>query len=113
MEQMTELYAAAKPALMAYCRLDDLSSEDELVLQEAFEAAVSYMEDAGVAVPKRGTPRRAKYNSCINALVLDAWDHRGAQLAGSALVENPAFRRKLNQLKFTEPVSDSDTGSGG
>ena len=46
----------------------------------------------------------------VNALVLDAWDSRGTQSADKAFADNPAFRRRLNQLKLTEPVrSESDT----
>ena len=45
------------------------------------------------------------------ALVLDAWDNRGIQTADKSFADNPAFRRRINQLKLTEPVrSDSDTG---
>ena len=99
-----------RPALMIYCHLDELTPDDDEDLHEAFAAAVSYMEDAGVCAPVPGTPRRAKYNRCIKALVLDAWDNRGSQLAGFSVVDNPAFQRMKNQLKHTEPRwSDSDT----
>lgn len=64
----------------------------------------------GVAEPEVGSARLPQYNTCILALVLDAWDSRGTQTADKAFADNPAFRRRLNQLKLTEPVrSESDT----
>lgn len=97
-----------KAVLMAYCRLDELSESDEELLEGLYEDAVSYLTQAGVTEPDSG-PRLAQYNTCINALVLDAWDHRSSQTGNRALTENPAFRRRLNQLKLTEPVtSESD-----
>lgn len=67
------------------------------------------MEQAGVSEPKEDTPRRAQYDLCINALVLDGYDRRGAQVEGS-VSDNPQLRRMIVQLKLTEPaVSESDT----
>ena len=106
-------FEAMRKDLMAYCHLDELTEEEKTEFREAFDSAVSYMEDAGVSMPDAGTPRRAKYNRCIKALVLDEWDNRGTQTAGTSLADNKAFQRKKNQLKMTEPVSDSDTGAGG
>ena len=109
MVSLTEAYEKMRPGLLSYCKIDpaDLSVDDERDLREAFESAVSYMEDAGVAMPEEGTPRRAKYNRCIKALVLDDWDNRGAQThtTGAGLTDNLAFQRRKNQLKWTEPVS--------
>lgn len=103
---------ARKAALMAYCRLDE-PTEEEWVLLEGMElAALSYMEDAGVSVPPEGSEREAKFTLCVNALVLDAWDNRGTQTAGYTMADNPAFRRILNQLKATEPVPALGTGNG-
>ena len=102
-----------KAAAMAYCRIDELSPEEEPVFEGMIQAAISYMKGAGVSEPEAGTPRRRQYDLCVNALVLDAWDRRGAavQAQGScAAVENRAFRQMLNQLKLTEPVSKLDTG---
>ena len=101
--------AALKSRLMASCRIDALEEGEVLLLQGLYEAAVSYMAQAGVSEPKDGTPRRAQYDLCINALVLDSYDRRGAQTEGS-VSDNPQLRRMLTQLKLTElPVSDSDT----
>lgn len=91
-----------RAALMTYCRLDELTAEEEALLGELYEDAVAYMTTAGVAEPEEGT-RAAQYHTCVSALVLDAWDHRGTQTGDRALVDNPAFRRRLNQLKLSEP----------
>lgn len=103
---------ARRAALMAYCRLDDLTEEEKLLLGSMYDAAVSYMEEAGVAEPAEGSARKGKYDLCVNALVLDAWDNRGTQTAGYSMADNPAFRRILNQLKHSEPVSNLGTGTG-
>lgn len=91
---------------MAYCRIDEIFPEEEPVLEGMYQAAVSYMEQAGVSEPEEGAPRRAQYDLCVNAWVLDAWDHRGATSSGGGaytVADNPSFRRMLNQLKLTEP----------
>ena len=104
-------FSDRQASILSYCRIDDPTPED-LALLEGFHAdAVSYMRNAGVAEPETGSARLPQYNACILALVLDAWDNRGVQTADKAFADNPAFRRRLNQLKLTEPVrSDSDTG---
>ena len=100
---------AVKSRLMAYCRIDALEEGEVLLLQGLYEAAVSYMEQAGVSEPEAETPRRAQYDLCINALVLDGYDRRGMQTEGS-VSDNPQLRRIIVQLKLTEPVvSESDT----
>lgn len=103
-------FSDRQASILSYCRIDDPTPED-LALLEGFHAdAVSYMRNAGVAEPEAGSARLFQYNTCILALVLDAWDNRGIQTADKAFADNPAFRRRLNQLKRTEPVrSDSDT----
>lgn len=103
-----------RASLMAYCRIDDLSDPaDAAFLEECWDGAVDELADAGVSLPEEGTPRYAKYMLCAKPMVLDAWDNRGSQIPVSSLTENPAFRKRLNQLKHTEPVSNLDTGSGG
>lgn len=99
-----------KATLIAFCRLDDLSPEDEMLLESFYQDAVAYMTDAGVAQPEPGSARAAKYDHCVNYMVLDSWDNR-EMLQSGTVTENPAFRRRLNQLKHTEIVSDSDTVS--
>lgn len=97
-------------ALVSYCRLDDLSDEDTALLEAFYSAAVDYMTDAGVMPPKEGTGRAAKYDLCVNCMVLDSWNNREMVQSGS-FADNPAFRRVLNQLKLTEVVPDSGTTS--
>ena len=107
---MTEWNDELKARLMAYCRIDTLEGDDETLLKDSYYSAVSYMEDAGIWEPPKGTARRAKYDLCINALVLDEYDRRDVTITGTIVSDNPMFRRILNQLKLTEPVvSESDT----
>ena len=94
---------------MAYCRIDALEEGEEALLQGLYEAAVSYMEQAGISEPEEGTARRAQYDLCVNYLVLDGYDRRDVTITGAIVSENPAFRRMLTQLKLTEPVSNLDT----
>lgn len=99
-----------KAALLAYCRIDALEEGEEPLLQAMYDAAVSYMEQAGIREPEADTVRRAQYDLCVNALVLDSYDRRGARSEGN-VGDNPMFRRMLTQLKLTElPVSNLDTG---
>ena len=104
-----------RAALLAYCRIDwgGLLKAEKVLLESMYDAAVDYMAGAGVSEPAEGTPRRAKYDLCVNALVLDAWDKRGTTSGGLktyTAVDNPEFRRRINQLKLSEPaVSKSDT----
>ena len=103
-------FSERQASILSYCRIDDPTPEDLTLLEGFFADAVSYMCDAGVAEPEAGSARLPQYNTCILALVLDAWDNRGIQTGDKALTDNPAFRRRMNQLKLTEPVrSESDT----
>ena len=106
---MADWSEALKTRLMAYCRLDALEDGEDTLLEGLYQAAVNYMADAGIGEPQEGTPRRAQYDLCVNHLVLDGYDRRGATISGSALEDNPVFRRMVVQLKLTEPVSESDT----
>lgn len=91
--------------LLAYCKLTELADDPEVqaLIPGMYAAAVAYMENAGVAVPEPGTARAALYDLCVGYLVLDAWERREATVTGTIVTENPEFRRKVNQLKFTEP----------
>ena len=109
-----ELTDARKATLMAYCRIDALEPGEETLLETLCNAAVAYMDQAGVSEPKEGTPRRAQYDLAVNYLVLNSYDQRETAVSGTIVSENPAFRRIMNQLKLTEPVvSDSDTTGTG
>lgn len=90
--------------LMAYCRLDELGEGEEDLLRAMLSTAEGYLMAAGVDKPAAGDPRAWVYESVCNALVLDDWDNRGSQAVGYTITENPAFRRKLNQLKLTVPI---------
>ena len=97
-----------RKSLLAYCRIEQPTEEELLTLEGLYDAAVGYLEGAGVAEPQAGTARRAQYDLCVNAMVLRDFDLRDAQVAGT-VQDNPAFRRLINQLKLTEPVSNPDT----
>lgn len=100
---MAPLTTERRAALLAYCKLTEFSEDPEVsaLMDTLYGAAVAYMAQAGVSEPPEGTPRRAQYDLCVNALVLDSWDRREITVSGAA-VENPAFRRTVNQLKRTE-----------
>lgn len=109
---MTQLTDERRAALLAYCRIDLLEDGEKDMVDGFYYAAEDYLADAGVSVPDAGTPRRSKYDLCVNYLVLDSYHRRDMTITGTIVAENPAFRRLLNQLKLTEPVSDLDTGTG-
>lgn len=98
-----------RKSLLAYCRIEEPTEEELLTLEGLYDAAVGYLEGAGVAEPQEGTARRAQYDLCVNYLVLDGYDRRDVTIPGTIVADNPAFRRLINQLKLTEPVSNSDT----
>lgn len=92
-----------KAALLAYCKLTELADDPEvqMLIPAFYEAAVGYMEGAGITEPAADTARRCQYDLCVNAMVLDAYDRRGAQTEGS-VGDNPMLRRMITQLKLTE-----------
>lgn len=110
---MSALSEARRAALLAYCKLSEFAEDPEVcaLIDTLYSAAAAYMAQAGISYPSEGTFRRAQYDLCVNALVLDSWDKREITVSG-AVSENPAFRRVMNQLKMTEPhgiVSKLDT----
>ena len=96
------LDAARRAELLAYCRIEEPGDAELSVLEGLYAAAVGYLEGAGISPPAQGTPRRAQYDLCANYLVLDGYDRRDMTITGTIVAENPAFRRLINQLKFTE-----------
>ncbi|MBR2934905.1 MAG: phage gp6-like head-tail connector protein [Oscillospiraceae bacterium] len=94
--------AARFAQVLAYCRLDaeELSEADKVVLEGMIADAEAYMERGVGPKPGENTPRRAQYDQRVNEMVLDSWENRGTQAVGVTVMENPAFRRKLNQLKW-------------
>ena len=97
-------------SLLAYCRIEEPTAEELLTLEGLYDAAVGYMETAGVSEPEAGTARRAQYDLCINHQVLTAYDQRGEAQAGTAIAENPAYRRMLNPLKLSEAPLEGASG---
>lgn len=95
-------------SLLDYCRLPDadaLAPGDAELLEVFYSAAVAYMTEAGVPEPKND----ARYDLCVNALVLDMYDNRGSQSTQNLQTyQNPTFRAVLNQLKLDAMVHESD-----
>ena len=48
-----------RAALLAYCRIEEPTAEELLTLGTLYDAAVGYLEGAGVSQPPEGTARRA------------------------------------------------------
>ena len=97
-----------RAGLLAYCRIEEPTSEELRTLETLYDAAVGYLEGAGISQPAPGTPRAAQYDLAVNFMVLRDFDLRDAEVTGT-IQDNPAFRRLITQLKLTEPVSNSDT----
>ena len=93
-----------RETLLAYCHLKELADDPEvkLLIPTFYEAAVSYMTEAGASEPEEGTSRRAQYDLCINAMVLSAYDNRSVSIVDYTESVTPVFRMILNQLKLTE-----------
>ena len=110
---MSPLTEVRRAELLAYCKLTELAEDPEVeaLIGTYYGAAAAYMAQAGISEPPVGTPRRAQYDLCVNAMVLDSWDRREISVSGT-VSENPAFRRVMNQLKMTENVSNLDTSGG-
>lgn len=96
-------------AAKAYMRVD--GDADDLVVTECVQAARAYMAGAGISLPAQGTPRRASYDICVHRMALDDYDERRGVIHEKA-EESPAFRRRFNQLKFNEPMSNLDIEKG-
>ena len=97
---------------MSYCNLveDQMAPGDDLLLERFYRMAVGYLRGAGVTEPEGDDERRAAYDTAVDAMVQDAWDHRGSQTAGTAMQTNQALRDLICQLKHTEPVFAVDLG---
>lgn len=95
-------------ALASYCRMDELTPSDKMLLTQAYLSAVTYMDAAGISEPA-DSARQASYDLCVNYLVADAMDRRSREVSGT-YTENRSFRLLINQLKQSEPVPDSGTG---
>ena len=101
-----------RAGLLAYCRMEEPTEEELLTLETLYDAAVGYLEGAGISPPAPGTSRAAQYDLAVNFMVLRDFDLRDAEVTGN-VQDNPAFRRLITQLKLTEPVSNLDTSGEG
>ena len=92
--------------LLAYCKLTELADDPEVqtLIPAFYDSAVEYLADAGIQEPAEGAAR-ARYDLCVNYLVLAAFDQLDAAVVGSNVVDNPIFRRMLNQLKLSQPAN--------
>lgn len=103
-------------SLLAYCRLTEFRDDPEVqtLIPTFFSAAVGYLTQAGISQPPDGSVRQVQYDLCVNHMVLDSWENRETAYVGTVNVDNPAFRRMVNQMKLTEPenVSNLDTNGG-
>jgi len=90
-----------------YCKVD----ADDAELPGYVAAAEGYMLSGVCSEPQEGTSRGAIYLQCIKALTLEQYDRRGLSIDQTAN-QNRVVRLMINQLKQTEPVPESDTGSG-
>ena len=102
---MADVSATRLAELAAYCRMDKLSPDDELLLTQAYLSAAAYRDAAGVSEPA-DSGRKAAYDLCVNYLVSDAMDRRSREVSGT-FAENRSFRLLLNQLKQSEPGAAS------
>lgn len=91
-----------RAGLLAYCRMEEPTEEELLTLETLYDAAVGYLEGAGISPPAPGTSRAAQYDLAVNFMVLRDFDLRDAEVMGT-VQDNPAFRRLITQLKLTEP----------
>ena len=99
---MTVLTDERRASLLAYCRIEEPTAEEMLTLETLYDAAVGYLEGAGISQPAPDTPRAAQYDLAVNFMVLRDFDLRDAEVTGT-IQDNPAFRRLITQLKLTEP----------
>lgn len=97
------LTAERLEGLARYCGVQDPTEEDIKTLEELYHAAMGDLYTAGVKEPAADTLRRAQYDLLVNAIVCSEFDLRGAQVDRVDQRESLAFRRRLNQLKQSEP----------
>ena len=91
-----EKLAAAKQ----YMRID--GTDDDPVISALYEAAVLYLQDAGIEEPASDP---ALYNLAVWSLTLHYYDHRDA--VGTEASFPTGLRPIINQLKLTGAISAS------
>ena len=72
--------------------------DDELIV-DIYDAAIGYLDNAGVASRLLKTSSLPLYNLAIAGLVLNDYDRRLSEEAGSFATIDFGLRRKINQLK--------------
>ncbi len=108
------LSEARRASLLAYCRIEEPTAEELLTLEGLYDAAVGYLEQAGVSEPEEGTPRPGPVRPVRQLHGVAGLRLAGGSITGTIVNDNPAFRRLLTQLKLTEPdVSKLDTSGAG
>ena len=95
-----------RAGLLAYCRIEEPTPDELLTLETLYDAAVGYLEGAGITQPTEGSTRRAQYDLAVNFMVLRDFDLRDAEVTGT-IQDNPAFRKLITQLKLTEPREEA------
>ena len=91
----------------SYCQEPEPDEADLLALHQAWDSSAAYLEGAGVSQPPvENVARTALWLGVMLPMVLDEYDQRGAQFEQGKLQDNPDFRRKLVQLKLTEPLPE-------
>lgn len=90
-------------SLLDYCKLTEFRDDPEVqaLIPMFFSAAEGYLSNAGISPPPEGADRQAQYDLCVNHMVLDSWENRETAYVGTVTVDNPVFRRMVNQLKLT------------
>lgn len=89
----TEQLASVK----RYMRVD--GSDDDSLISSLYEAAVRYLENAGIDIP---TEDPALYELAVWSLTLHYYDHRDA--VGTETSFPTGLRPIINQLKLTGDV---------
>lgn len=90
-----------RATVFTYCKETD-SPESLPAMTVAWDTAEAYLRGAGISRPALQSARHGLWLGVILPLTLDAYDQREAQVESGKLSENPAWRCKLNQLKWTE-----------
>lgn len=93
-----EKLAAAKK----YMRID--GTDDDAVIRALYEAAVIYLQDAGIEEPSSDS---ALYNLAVWSLTLHYYDHRDA--VGTEASFPTGLRPIINQLKLTGEIRSIST----
>lgn len=89
----------------AYCKVTD--TEDDTLIEALWNAAVDYLDEAGVPSELADTPR---YNLAVEALTLHWYDLRGGAVTGVQVTEIPlGLGPIIKQLQnYVPPEAEED-----